>query len=403
MKKSIPIFIALVAILPLAFGSFVKAQEIQPQTPWTKESLVAVSAPVTMIHRDPLGFMMPGDNVLNSPQSSPNQASSQPAYEISTSEDDPLCDTGFGGYVNLEDLGIFPWLGVEGNNVAWGPFFNNVGPIKFFGVNYNDLWITDDGIVLFDVHKNFHRSWMPQHIANPALPNNVIAPLWQDMEIVEDRKTNRGVTAAQTPDGSVLVVEFDDLQLVGSPKNRYDVEVVIQRKVSHRPGVYEIVFAYDNLQGPLTGPLTIGLENWAGTTASAFVNLGDATGVIKDGLMVCFNAVAGSAPENPPQDVDASDGEFSHMVQISWEGVDEAATYEVYRSTDVDDSKTKLGHAEDLFFNDLTAQPETKYVYWVTTCNTYGCSEESEYDIGWRAASAKRQTLLHYFPFIKQK
>ena len=398
MRLRIPIFSSLIALLLLTLFFSVNAQETPQPTKLSKDSLVAVTALPMVIERDSLG-MFPQGNIPSNQQTIP-QDSEQPAYTISTNVEDPLCDTGFDGYVDLESIKIYPWLGVEGNNVAWGPFFNNVGPITYFGLRYNELWITDDGFIVFDVHKNFSHSWIPQHISDPALPNNVIAPLWQDMEIIEDRQTNRGVSAAQTPDGNVMVLEFDDLQLVGRPKQKYDMEIVMQRKVSHKKGVYEIVFAYDNLKGTLAGPLTVGVENWAGTNASAFVNNEDATGLLKNGLIICFDAVAGAPPESGPEDVQATDGDYVDKVNITWTEVDGGETYEVYRAEAMDDPKTKLGESEGIHYQDTTAKAGKPYIYWVTTCNTFGCSDLGSHDTGWRAVPFQKDPVYQYFPIV---
>jgi uncharacterized repeat protein (TIGR01451 family) len=43
-------------------------------------------------------------------------------YAITTSETDVMCDTGFGGYVNLAGFGIPPNSGVSGDTVAYTAF-----------------------------------------------------------------------------------------------------------------------------------------------------------------------------------------------------------------------------------------------------------------------------------------
>ncbi len=400
MKLRIPIFTMLAAIVLLMVVSALNAQEDPTPTKLSKDILVPVPPPSMTVEGIDLGAVPLGqtsDFELNSE----SEASNQVAYEITTNKDDPLCDTGFDGYLNLEDINIFPWLGVEGNNVAWGPFFTDVGPIQFFGKRYDEMWITDDGIIIFDVHNNYHRSWTPQMIADPALPNNILAPLWQDMTIVEDRKTNRGVSAAKAVDGSVLVLEFDDVHLANAPNQRYDFEIIMQRKVSNKKGVYEIVFAYDNLKGALDGPLTVGVENWSGDNAASFVNNSDATGILEDGLIVCFNAVTGQPPQEAPDDVQASDGDHPDKVLVSWGDVEEAEGYEIFRSESVDGDQYKIGSSDNTNFQDMTAEPGTAYAYWVTTCNTYGCSEYSEHDIGWRAENDEEGfDFMRFFPLV---
>jgi hypothetical protein len=77
----------------------------------------------------------------------------------------------------------------------------------------------------------------------------------------------------------------------------YDFEIVMTREVDNTPGFYEIVFAYDNLQGTLPDPATIGTEDAPGVEATALLNNDDPAGVISDGFMVCFDAVVPSPVE----------------------------------------------------------------------------------------------------------
>ena len=220
----------------------------------------------------------------------PSPKSLQPFYNMSTSAEDDLCDTGFGGYVNLEDFGILTQDTVVGDTVAFG-FFTTGAPINFFGAEYAGMFITDDGFAVFDPDDNYAgEPWVVQEIPDPAKPSNLAAMLWQDMEIVYDEAMNYGVSAA-TAGPNVMVVEYDHIQLFEDPANTYDFEIVMTRAVDDSPGAYEIVYAYNNLTGTLDGPLTIGVENAAGDSAIAFENNGNATGNLTNDTMVCFDLV----------------------------------------------------------------------------------------------------------------
>lgn len=219
----------------------------------------------------------------------PSPQSVAPTYDMSTSETDELCDTGFDGYVNLEDFDISTNPDVSGDTAAFG-FFSDGDPINFYGQEFESMVITDDGFAVFDFDNNYGgEPWVPQAIPDADLPNNLAAMLWQDMEIIYDEAANRGVSAA-TAGPEVMVVEYDGIQLFEDPANTYDFEIIMTRSIDDAPGAYEIVFAYDNLSGTLAGPLTIGVENEAGNGAIALVNNGSAAGVIDDGFMVCFDA-----------------------------------------------------------------------------------------------------------------
>jgi hypothetical protein len=335
-------------------------------------------------------------------------------YKISTSNDDPLCDTGFDGYVNLEEHGIGVTGRVPtGDNYAVGPFFTSGAPIDFFGKAYDGLWLTDDGFVLFDP-ANYNKPWEPQIIPQNDMPNGLVALLWQNMEIVYKRDKNHGVTLAASPDGEIVIVEFDDIRLVDAPDHRFDVEMVMRRAVSHTPGDYEIIFAYDNLQGTLAGPLTVGVENVSGDKGTALVNKDSAKQVISNGLMVCFDAISGTPPTSTPSSIQASDGAFEDRVRVTWTGVDKATRYDVYRADENGNYEMKLDAVEGTLFRDYSAAAGTLYTYRVKACNEHGCSQPSEQDVGWRAgeddpappppppAPRLLENIL-YLPFFKTK
>jgi len=219
-------------------------------------------------------------------------ANAQPKYNISTPATDPLCDTGFGGYVNLQGFGIFPQASITGDTVRFTAFSTGT-PFNFYGTDYTGVSFTDDGFAIFDGANNYGGSpWIPQTLPNAALPNNLAAILWQDFEIFYDAALNHGVSLA-TAGPNVALIEYDNIQFYGGSADNFDFEVVFLRQPSDAPGDYEIVFAYDNLNGDLaTDPFTIGVEDAAGGYANAYLNRGSAAG-LSNGDMICFDFVPG--------------------------------------------------------------------------------------------------------------
>ena len=172
------------------------------------------------------------------------------------------------------------------------------------------------------------------------------------------------------------------------------------RKVSSC-GDYEIVFVYDNLNGSLEGPLTIGVENAAGTSGVALVNKDSARQVISNGFMVCFDAVNGTPPSSTPSTIQASDGTYEDKVQVTWGDVNQAAHYDVYRADENGNSEIKLGTADNTRFNDTTAAAGITYTYRVKACNPFGCTNPSPHDTGWRAGDGFDK--ISYIPVALSK
>jgi uncharacterized repeat protein (TIGR01451 family) len=211
-------------------------------------------------------------------------------YDISTSASDPLCDTGFGGYVDLAGFGISPNAGVSGDTKVYTTFSTG-DPINFYGQSYTGASFTDDGFVIFNQAANYGGApWTAQAIPDPALPNNLLAALWDDFEIFYSAPpTNTGVSLA-TAGPNTFVIEYDNIEFYSGSADNFDFEIVGSRAVSDAPGDYEYVVAYDNLNGDLSGNnVTIGVENASGTAGSALVNAGDVSSVISDGFMVCYD------------------------------------------------------------------------------------------------------------------
>ena len=224
----------------------------------------------------------------------PSPALAAGDYVVTTSAGDPLCDTGFGGYVNLEDFGFATDAGISGDTVAFTAFASG-DPFAFYGESYVGMGFTDDGFGIFDVGSNYAgQPWVAQSIPDAAAPNNVAAALWHDFEIAYDAGANAGVTLATAgAPGGVAIVEYDDVVLFGETSSVADFEIVMARAVDDTPGFYEVVYAYDNISiNP--NPATIGAESVGGTQAVALLNNGDTAGVISNGFQVCLDWVGPS-------------------------------------------------------------------------------------------------------------
>lgn len=215
----------------------------------------------------------------------------QRRYVMTTSDNNPSCDTGFGGYVDLEQIGISARSEISGNqvNFRFDDIYGGTTPVNFFGIDYPDgLHFTDDGFAFLPADLGVTPG-ANTDIPNPAPPNNLIAPLWRDLAVVYDAATNRGMTVAGEGE-RLMALEYDDVEPapVGSSAERFDFEVIMLRQPDDTPGKPEIVFAYNNITGTVS-PATIGLENAAG---SAGVKFAYNNAQLHNGLMICFDWAA---------------------------------------------------------------------------------------------------------------
>ncbi len=239
-------------------------------------------------------------------------------YEASTPATNANCDTGFGGYVNLEDFSIFPQSDIVGDTVAFTVGAAN-NPIGFYGDFFTGVQLTDDGFMIFDAANYGGTPWVPQAIPDPALPNGLAALMWNDFELFYDAATNAGVSVA-TAGPNVLLVEYDDIQYWGGSAPLFDMEIVMYSGID--PMFPEFVFAYDNVNEDVAG--VIGVENGSGTDGVALA-LGDTSGYLFNGSIVCWDWVG---PTFDPIT-------FSYTVQVDGDAPHGIMTNTVTSSTDM--------------------------------------------------------------------
>ncbi|WP_456405329.1 S8 family peptidase [Thiolapillus sp.] len=226
---------------------------------------------------------------FNPPPSKPGGS-----YVVTNSVDDSSCDTGFGGYLDLASLStpLLPYSALNGDSRLWSAF-SGQNPIDFYGIEYTGLAFSDDGFVMFDWENNYGGSvYIPQTMPDAQLPNNLVAMLWSDLEILYDDGSSSGqisgITLAAAGD-DISIIEYDDPVLWNTSASVGDFEIVIHSTVDDSPGKPEIVIAFDNLNpAALPDLATIGVESIGGLAADAYLNNEDPS-VLGDGLMVCFD------------------------------------------------------------------------------------------------------------------
>jgi fibronectin type 3 domain-containing protein len=85
-----------------------------------------------------------------------------------------------------------------------------------------------------------------------------------------------------------------------------------------------------------------------------------------------------------PENVSATDGDFTDKIMISWNRSPGAASYEIYRAEDFAAPKTRLGATAGTTFEDTTADCCIDYYYWVKARNGGNQSDFFFSDIGYR-------------------
>ena len=224
-------------------------------------------------------------------------------YVAATSAEDPNCTLQiFGADADPTDA-YMDWKttssGFSTNASVFGDSFLYTGfstypQFNYYGVNYTGLKFTADGYVGFDIVTN---SNVNQEVPNATNPNNLLAMFWDDFTVVYDAATNKGVTLVGSSASGIATVEYDDLQLNADPTKTLDMEVGVFGTPDDTPGMYEVVFAYDNITPGLFAAAsgTIGVENAAGTAGTLY-SYNDTALTIADGSAICFDWALLPAP-----------------------------------------------------------------------------------------------------------
>jgi len=92
-------------------------------------------------------------------------------------------------------------------------------------------------------------------------------------------------------------------------------------------------------------------------------------------------------PPLPPQNVEASDGTFSDRIRVTWSAAVGASHYELYRSDIPGADFLRIAQVSTTSYDDRAIVLGRTYYYRVKACNSYGCSDFSETDAGFAAAS----------------
>jgi uncharacterized repeat protein (TIGR01451 family) len=182
-----------------------------------------------------------------------------------------------GGYVSLAGLGVEPlpvdpFLGGDDEQVE----FDDLPAFRYLGNEHSALCMMSNGYLVLDgCRAVFHDiPYIPYGLPSlpePLDPNNMIAPLWTDLDLASDDGYGGGLWYAALVNDGVddwLAFEWEDVQRFDEPDTAFTFQVWL------KVGDDQVFLVYHQLTGALHTTL-VGAENDDGTAgASYFYNNG---------------------------------------------------------------------------------------------------------------------------------
>jgi hypothetical protein len=155
------------------------------------------------------------------------------------------------------------------NNAFYGPF--NIGfNFTFFGNTYNQFFVSSNGLVSFGEGYDYPLNYtIPDAtvIEGVSVPNNYIAPFWDDLTI--DASGNILYATVGAAPNRKLIVQFRNMGFYGGPVYMGTFSVILFEGTGVIQTQYRIV-VLESATKPHGESATIGLENIDGSVGSLY-------------------------------------------------------------------------------------------------------------------------------------
>lgn len=177
--------------------------------------------------------------------------------------------------------------------------------IKFYGHTYNQLQISSNGFVTFDV--NFTDfTWANQYFPDPANPNLVVAPFWDDLD-----GTAAGEIYYQQM-GDRFVIQWNNWDYWGGADPTMTFQLILFQNAS------KMLFVYENVTD--NSGATVGIENGDGLIA---LPVAYSQAYVHDQLLVKINNESEWLSQSPASGTIPPGGQASITLTASATNLDE--------------------------------------------------------------------------------
>jgi uncharacterized repeat protein (TIGR01451 family) len=159
------------------------------------------------------------------------------------------------------------------SNCDDGGFFINVPAFTYNGESYSQVIMSVNGTLEAGAASGLATSFANQNLPDAALPNNIMAPMWTDLNMGADGDGAEWYVAVLS-DGvnQYTIYEWDNIPFFGSDTERFTFQIWVQNDDSGN-----IWFVYAQLGDLNAQGMTVGVENSSGNVGSSYYNNGTGT------------------------------------------------------------------------------------------------------------------------------
>lgn len=156
-------------------------------------------------------------------------------------------------------------------------------PFNFYGQNYDTVYASTNGILTFGTSTT---ALSNRSIPSTSLPNNFIAPFWDDLRFYENDSARLDTVSGVTSDGvRYFVIEYENVAHYGCAGEVTDFEVILYENGDILIQYGTLTDSSDYTHGESA---TVGIEGPNGETGLQYIYNGDPF-LLHEGLAVLFS------------------------------------------------------------------------------------------------------------------
>ncbi len=131
---------------------------------------------------------------------------------------------------------------------------------RYYGYDYTTLWVCTNGWACFGLDPGTN-DYSNNPIPDAASPNALLAPLWDDLTMVDG-----AVYTYTSADGDTFIIEWNNArELSGSVYYNFEIILVNPAACDEVAGNGEVIFKYQSIDAAGLDDATVGIENEDGS------------------------------------------------------------------------------------------------------------------------------------------